>query len=129
MTKLWKNTKKMLAKYNRKLEMRASAVFIYFCTILEMEGYAKGHNDELRIIMAISNVLTIAWILFDTGRGKNLNNSTIEELKIWLDGKLPEVFSFGLDKALCPTGESLEYIMEDFKRISKVCDLLLLNSI
>lgn len=121
---------KLVESRGRKVGVYTSAVLVYFCNVLESKGFAKDHQDKVPATVGVADILTTAWVLFDSARtmkGVDVPYRTIEELSKWLDIKLAEVFSFGLDTSLRPTGESLKYILEDFERVSKVSDTLFPN--
>lgn len=114
---------KLVESRRRKLETYHSAVLVYFCNVLESKGFAENHKDKIPATVGVADVLAVAWVLFDTGRilkGPDIRYKSLEDLSKWLDGKLTEVFSYGLDPILRPTAESLNYILEDFERVSKI---------
>ncbi|UOX39646.1 hypothetical protein [Aeromonas phage ZPAH34] len=113
----------LVEKRSRKLEVFTSAVMIYFCNVLDSKDFAKGHKDRKQAIVGIADILTVAWVLYDSAKCLTQVNppySTIEQLIPWLDIKLAEVFSYGLDMTLCPAAETLKDILMDFDRISNV---------
>ncbi|WNV45878.1 hypothetical protein [Aeromonas phage AerS_266] len=113
----------LVAKRSRKLDVYSSAVMIYFCNVLDSKNFAQGHKDRKKVIIGIADVLAVAWVLYDSGkclRHIEPPYTTIDQLIPWLDIKLLEVFSYGLDPFLCPSAESLKDILMDFERISNV---------
>lgn len=118
---------KLLERKKFQPENLSSAVFIYFCNVLDSKEFAVGHKDRKPAIIGVADILTIAWALYNSGRIYKIGDvryQTIEELQVWLDGKLIEIFSYGMDPTLRPSSESLKYIMDDFERISQVSDRL-----
>lgn len=118
---------KLVEQRHRKVGVFTSAVMIYFCNILDQNGFAKDSKDKVSATVSVADLLTTGWVLYDTGRDKKKQPySTVEQISEWINGKLIEAFSYGLDLSIRPSGESLKYIMEDFARISKVSDSLFL---
>ncbi|QDB70439.1 hypothetical protein CF8_0027 [Aeromonas phage CF8] len=105
----------------RKLDVFTSAVFVYFTNVITQRGYLAGNIHQFRIIHLVAEVLTTAFVLYDTGRGHpDFNNRTKEQLMAWIDKKLEESFSYGLPDCYRPSAQSLKYIMDDFDRLVSV---------
>lgn len=114
----------LVAKRNRKLEAFSSAVLVYFCNVLNQRGYAAGSKEQFKSTLAVADVLTTGWGIYHASCVISDDEySTIEQMSTWVEKKLKEAFSYGLNDTMRPTAYSLKYILDDFDRINKVSSL------
>lgn len=114
----------LVAKRNRKLGSFSAAVLVYFCNVLNQRGYAAGSKEQFKSTLAVADVLTTGWVIYHASCVISDNEySTIEQMLTWVESKLKEAFSYGLNDAMRPSAQSLKYILDDFDRINKVSSL------
>ena len=112
---------RLVAKRNRKLEAFSSAVLVYFCNVLSQRGYAAGSKEQFKSTLAVADVLTTGWTIYHASCVISDDEySTIEQMSTWVEKKLKEAFSYGLNDSMRPSATSLQYIIKDFDRISRV---------
>lgn len=114
----------LVLRRNRKLPDYTSAVLVYFCNILNQRGYAAGSKEQFLSTLAVADVLTTGWGIYHASCVISDDEySTIEQMSTWVEKKLKEAFSYGLNDTMRPTAYSLKYILDDFDRINKVSSL------
>lgn len=111
----------LVLERNRKLPDYTSAVLVYFCNILNQRGYAAGSKEQFPSTLAVADVLTVGWSLYNASKViSDEKYTSIKDMTIWVEGKLKEAFSYGLNDSMRPSATSLQYIIKDFDRISRV---------
>lgn len=114
----------LVTKRNRKLSVFSSAVLVYFCNVLSQKGYASGSKEQFESTLAVADVLTTGWVIYHASSVTSDDEySTVEQMSAWVEKKLIEAFSYGLNDSMRPSAQSLKYILDDFDRINKVSSL------
>lgn len=103
---------RLLAELNREPDTFNSAVFIYFCNVLEDMGIGNDYVDRKPLITGLADALMVCCLLYSTG---GVDDKTFSR-------KIDEVFYYGyyLDRKHYPTYDQLLKIREDFPRINNV---------
>lgn len=103
---------RLLAELGRELSAFNSAVFIYFCNVLEDMGVGDSYSERKKLITNLADALTVSYLLEATG---GVSDETFSK-------KIEDVFHYGywLDRKHYPSAEVLGKIRSDFKRIELV---------
>lgn len=103
---------RLLAELNREPDIFNSAVFLYFCNVLEEMGIGNDYAERRPLITGLADALTVCYLLHSTG---GVDDKTFSR-------KIDEVFYYGsyLDRKCCPTYDQLVTLRGDFPRIDNV---------
>lgn len=92
--------------------------------MLNQRGYAAGSKEQFKSTLAVADVLTTGWVIYHASCVISDDKySTIEQMLTWVESKLKEAFSYGLNDAMRPSAQSLKYVLDDFDRINNVSSL------
>ena len=102
---------RLLADQGRNPKSFGSAVFIYYCNVLDQHVISKDYAKRKGLICLLANGLTMLYFL-ETGIGAVKDDAVFH-------GKMRDELIFGLTEYLNhePSYEQLEWLRSDFDRL------------